>query len=190
MTEQELIEIREVMRKECDTIHEFLLQNPLQKRSQAIGNLIKMGEIRPLNTKTHLIRYKETYGKCDRKYLIMFELNEIKKYIETNALEVSNPTILSVVKTLKNLGKIREHINNTHIVSEYNQTFRKQEIQRKGVYKKGKMPVERPLPIPQNMSTEMAKYLVSDYEKYNFEGRIMSLEVKLAYKILSNSINV
>jgi len=168
-------EIRKEVEIDCNKIHEFILANPLITRNIAIKTLIDNGVIRKLAIGTHGHYYKERFGRALRHVQSNYERNILKNYIEENNIENKSDKIMEAIRILKEKGQIRSTISERQVYRIFKYL---------GQEKKEKK-VEKPIEIPSEMSRQTAKKVVAEYEKYNFEGRIMSLEVQLAYKTLS-----
>ena len=167
-------QIRKEVEIDCNKIHEFILANPLMTRNIAIKTLIENGTIRNLAIGTHGHYYKEKFGRALRHVQSIHERNILKNYIEENNIEKTDK-IMEAIRILKEKGQIRSSISERQVYRIFKYL---------GQEKKEKK-VEKPIEIPSEMSRQTAKKVIAEYEKYNFEGRIMSLEVQLAYKTLS-----
>jgi hypothetical protein len=167
-------EIRKEVEIDCNKIHEFILANPLVTRNIAIKTLIDNGVIRRLAIGTHGHYYKEKFGKALRHVQSNHERNILKNYIEENNIEKTDK-IMEAIRILKEKGQIRSSISERQVYRIFKYLGREKKEKK----------VEKPIKIPSEMSRQTARKVIAEYEKYNFEGRIMSLEVQLAYKTLS-----
>jgi len=183
--------VRSVVVQDCKKIHEYQRQNPLLQRLQVVKILIEKGEIRNLNPITYSSYYKEIYGKCERNAQLKHESAVLEQYVKDNGLENKPAILTEAIEILQQQGKVRSHIKPRGVLRFYQYGIGNNSDKGTGGHgKKREKRVIIPKKVPEKMTKKTAHNIISDYERYNFEGRIMSLEVKLAYKIVNNSTNV
>ena len=98
----------------------------------------------------------------------------------------NNCSVVKAIKKAQEDKKIREFLSTQGHRSNFQRTMYRTELQRIVFERERQVPRYEFLKREDGPKTlKTAEKMVIEYEKSNFEGRIMSIEVKKAYEILS-----
>jgi hypothetical protein len=180
MREDQYKEIREIIAKEVVVIHKHIEKNPLLERGQAVRELIEAGKIRNIHPLTHLANYRTKYGKSTKiNEVLQRELVIIKNYITKNKLVENLETLEKVVEKLKKTKEIRNCTSGTYTIRSYRKKYVPHLKEQRGKPKK-----QDSFNPDKNLTLEKAKKNVKYFEKYHFEGRIITEEMRKSLELI------
>jgi hypothetical protein len=177
MREDQYNEIREIIAKEVKVIHAFIKKNPLLERGEAVRVLIKAGKIREVHPSTHLLNYGKKHKRIvNGSEVLERELEIIKKYITEKNIPENLDKLRETVELLRNNEKIRSSTSLDYTIRIYRKRYAPNLKEKKGIKTCDSTEM--------TLTLKIAKKNVEYYEKYNFEGRIMTKEMRKSFELV------